>query len=370
MSMEVVPIMPGGGASAPTLTKYYIGDKQWDTVLATWASMASDLGSYCAAYSYFIEADESTTECLWVAKQLSSSDSWRLQINTGYYQSGTEIVGTAAGYFPTLNHWVHHITSPGDYTLRRYSDNRLDVGSSQFTAATFKEGTVPYCLGVLVHGAGGGGGGTYGTGDGTGGGAGGCVAGVLVLGGSATIHVGAGGAGGYKKEVNTSVEGGAAAGGSSYIYLGGYAFQANGGGAGRNSTKSNSYAAGTGGTATYSGNYAFCVSTASGGKGGKVYSLSNATGMAAQKVQFTSLGTTVSGATHTTVSATSGGAQGHNNAPGGGGGGREHNGPAGAAATSDGNAGSKGCGGSGARYTLAVYKRGGKGGDGYVTLFY
>jgi hypothetical protein len=244
------------------------------------------------------------------------------------------------------------------------------VGSSQFNAATFKEGTVPYVLGVLVHGAGGGGGGTYGTGDGTGGGAGGCIAGVFKLGGSASIHIGAGGAGGYKKEVNSSIEGGGTTGGTSYIYLGGYAFQATGGGPGRNSTKSNAYAGGPGGTTSSTGAYQFCASSQRGGNGGKVYSLQNATGMAAQTVKFTALGTTVSGATHTTVGATSGGAQGHNSAPGGGGGGREHNGPNGGGYASDGQAGSKGCGGSGARYTLATYKRGGKGGDGYVTLFY
>ena len=69
---------------------------------------------------------------------------------------------------------------PGNYNLIRYND-KLSVGSSQFNAATFKEGTVPYCLGILVHGAGGGGGGTWGSDDGTGGGAGGCVSGVIKL---------------------------------------------------------------------------------------------------------------------------------------------------------------------------------------------
>ena len=222
------------------------------------------------------------------------------------------------------------------------------MGSSQFNAATFKEGTVPYVLGVLVHGAGGGGGGTYGTGDGTGGGAGGCIAGVFKLGGSASIHIGAGGAGGYKKEV-TSTEGQGKPGETSYIYLGGYAFQANGGGPGRNSTKSNAYAGGTGGTCTSTGSFQFCASSKQGGNGGKVYSLQNATGMAAQTVKFTALTTVISGATHTTVSATKGGDQGHNNAPGGGGGSREKNGPKGGGSQSDGVAGEKGSGGSGGR---------------------
>lgn len=358
-------------ANETTITKFHIGVEQWDNVLATWDSMASDLGSYYAYYSCFIETDESVPEYLRVAKQLSSSDSWRLQINTGYYQAGNPIVGTAAGYFPTLNHWVYQITSPGEYTLSR-SDTNLTVGSSQFNAATFKEGTVPYCLGVLVHGAGGGGGGTWWTDDGTGGGAGGCIAGVLKLTGTATLHIGAGGAGGYKKEVNSSVEGGGANGGDTWIYLNGIVLKAYGGGYGRKSTKNDSYAGGSGGltASNNTNNNVFCISSMQGGNGGKVYGLANATGMAEQTVKFTSLSTKVSGATHTTVSATNGGAQGDNNAPGGGGGGREFDGPAGGGAKSDGKSGSKGCGGSGARWTLADYKRGGKGGDGYITLFY
>ena len=116
--------------------------------------------------------------------------------------------------------------------------------------------------------------------------------------------------------------------------------------------------------------YANCVTGTDGGKGGKVYGLSNATGMGAQTVRVTDLTKVISGATHAVMSATSGGAQGDNNAPGGGGGGREYNGPAGGGYTSDGKAGDPGCGGSGARYTFATYKRGGKGGDGYILLFY
>lgn len=358
-------------ANETTITKFHIGVEQWDNVLATWASMASDLGSYYAYYSCFIETDESAPEYLRVAKQLSSSDSWRLQINTGYYQAGNPIVGTAAGYFPTLNHWVYQMTSPGEYALSR-SDTNLTVGSSQFNAATFKEGTVPYCLGILVHGAGGGGGGTWGSDDGTGGGAGGCIAGVLKLSTTATLHIGAGGAGGYKKEVNSSVGGGGANGGDTWIYLNSIVLKAYGGGYGRASTKSEAYAGGSGGLAVSNNtsNNVFCTSSAQGGNGGKVYNKGPATGMAAQTVKVTSLSTVISGATHVTASATNGGAQGDNNAPGGGGGGREFDGPAGGDFMSDGKPGSKGCGGSGARYTFATYKRGGKGGDGYITLFY
>ena len=148
--------------------------------------------------------------------------------------------------------------------------------------------------------------------------------------------------------------------------------KAYGGGYGRKSTKSDSYAGGSGGLAVSNNtnNNVFCISSEQGGNGGKVYGSANATGMAEQTVKFTSLSTKVSGGTHTTIPATNGGAQGDNNAPGGGGGGREYDGPVGGGYMSDGNAGSRGCGGSGARYTFLTYKRGGKGGDGYVILFY
>lgn len=46
------------------------------------------------------------------------------------------------------------------------------------------------------------------------------------------------------------------------------------------------------------------------------------------------------------------------------------NGVAGAGSTEDGKQGYAGSGGSGARFTLAVYKRGGKGGPGYVDIYY
>ena len=362
------------------INKFFVKNSPWKDVLAIWDGMDSDLKNYYAYYGYFIETDESTTEYLRVAKQLSSSDSWRLQIHTGYYQNGVEIVGTAKGYFPLLNKWHEYILEPGDYNLIRY-DTKLSAGSLQINAATFKEGTVPYCLGILVHGAGGGGGGTWGSDDGTGGGAGGCVTGVIKLDRNYTLHVGAGGAGGYKHEVHTSVEGGGKSGETAYIYtiIDGHSdqiFSAGGGGYGRASTKKQSYAGGTGGSwysiddsGAYAG-YANCVTGADGGNGGRVYGLGNATGMGKQTVRFTNLTTVISGATHAVMSVTSGGAQGDNNAPGGGGGGREYDGPAGGGYTSDGKAGERGCGGSGARYTFLNYKRGGKGGDGYIMLFY
>jgi hypothetical protein len=46
------------------------------------------------------------------------------------------------------------------------------------------------------------------------------------------------------------------------------------------------------------------------------------------------------------------------------------NGPAGGGYTSNGQDGTLGAGGSGARYTLFTYKTGGKGGDGAVYLYY
>ena len=61
--------------------------------------MNTDLGNYYAYYGYI----QDNGAYLRVAKQLSTSDSWRLQVNTGYFYNGNEIVGTAAGYFPVLN---------------------------------------------------------------------------------------------------------------------------------------------------------------------------------------------------------------------------------------------------------------------------
>jgi hypothetical protein len=46
------------------------------------------------------------------------------------------------------------------------------------------------------------------------------------------------------------------------------------------------------------------------------------------------------------------------------------NGPKGGGFQSDGVAGQKGSGGSGGRWDLVAYHRGGKGGNGYITLFY
>ena len=71
------------------INKFFVKDvqgnyKAWDNVLAIWDGMDSDLKGYYAYYGYFVETDESTTEYLRVAKQLSSSDSWRLQIKTAF----------------------------------------------------------------------------------------------------------------------------------------------------------------------------------------------------------------------------------------------------------------------------------------------
>lgn len=194
------------------------------------------------------------------------------------------------------------------------------------------------------------------------------------------ILVGAGGAGGYKKEVS-STAGQGGGGVATSIFTGATINASNsgisggtcicscfGGGPGRASTERQAYAGGSGGDPhVYTGCY--CAYTRKGGTGGKVYGLANATGCAALKV-YASASTSYTGYALRSIPGKSGGKQGHNNAPGGGGASMESKGPDGAGSTSDGKQGYGGAGGSGARFTLAVYKRGGKGGPGYVDIYY
>ena len=304
----------------------------------------------------------------------STSDTWRKVLSTNMYSGSnkTKLTGVKKGYLPCFNGNTPLITiTAGTNVDISRTDSKLTIGSSSFSTSNFRDGAIPHVLIFQIQGGGGGGGGTTASNDGTGGGAGGFVSLIYNLDRDIIAYAGHGGAGGYKKQINGSVDGGGLAGDNSTIFdsaTGDTIAKAIGGGYGRASTKSQSYTGGRGGSASAS--MGWCKYTKTGGNGGKVYSLSNATGCSALTVYATANTSTSLTQLKQSLSTKLGGAQGHNKAPGGGGGSMLASGPAGAASTSDGKAGSNGAGGSGARYTLAVYKRGGKGGDGLIRIYY
>lgn len=337
---------------------------------------------------------------------LSSNDTWRTMATFDFYtvpensSTLTQISCIAAGALPSFGHNFWSKTEPyyveevreneyiGTYTVEvsseipcSRSDTILVIGDTTYTAVNFRDNFIPRFVIAAVQGAGGGGGGTQLSDDGTGGGAGGFICGVIKLPSSFVIKVGEGGNGGgfwrggqYAHVVMGDDNG--VAGEDSYISSNNTVIlKAFGGTGGPKSTQSESATPGQGGSFTY-GSSAYCISGRTGGNGGKVYGLQNATGCAAltAKATASSSYSTIgagSGLTfYKTWPATSGGAQGDYNAPGGGGGSMLSSGPAGGGYMSDGNPGSLGAGGSGARYTFITYKQGGRGGDGAVYLWY
>lgn len=339
---------------------------------------------YCYIFKNVYQGGTSSTEKAYqiygIPYHSFKNDTWRTFVAANIWDSGSKQLSCVAkGYFPTFKRAICVLT-PGTYKMYRITSG-LKIGSSAYNLTNFHDNVAPFYVLIAVQAPGGGGGGTWGSDDGTGGGAGGFQFGAVEVGPSSSnyteIRIDSGGAGGYKKQT-TTIAGGGATGGTAKVTrvysssASTYILYATGGGGGRASTKKEAYAGGAGGkTGGFGGDIvADCNSGCKGGQGGKVYKLSNATGTSKMMLHASSYTGYEGSSLSYEIPATSGGAQGDNNAPGGGGGSKFANGPVGAGYTSDGKAGSQGAGGSGARYTFAVYKRGGAGGDGLAKIWY
>lgn len=239
-------------------------------------------------------------------------------------------------------------------------------------ASFFKDRVIPKRLLLVMQGGGGGGGSSYSINSGSGGGSGGLIVVILNLektSGKFQIKVGAGGAGGedgneggygedtilFWKENNKVRETIASAGG-------GESGTSSSGGAGGkcyfNSTfLFNEY--------FYTTFYDYFYNGTSGGHGGN-----NGESTTLRHLYATNDTNFATGINVLTLNPKSGGSKGDPTTGGGGGASCFANGGNLGDVASDGQPGTLGSGGGGGRYTFLTFKKGGKGGDGFVEIYY
>ena len=326
-----------------------------------------------------------------------TADTWRSDLTASMYSSSTQLKGIKRGEMPlfpfsssysnqnvniggttiTKLWWK---TSSGDVTMTRTSSS-LTIGTSTFSASSFRDGVIPRFIYILAVGGGGGGGGTTGSSNGTGGGGGGIVGAVidLTVYSSVTLRVGPGGVGGHKTVVNTNgittAGYGGQGGATSVSNSSGYILTASAGYGGRDARYSTS--GGSGGSATVNASSGvYCSTTKSGGNGGNEGSNGSGVGAITLKTSLKSVTYPTTGKYHCGIKTItrSGGTAGDSKS-GGGGASLYNGGNGGISSTTQaknhGSAGNGGgAGGGGARFYLGRYNRGGAGSAGSIYIFY